>query len=84
MQATTLEVIFILIFMHATSLHQHIEHTLSFAEQTHAYAHGLHIVRLIYKPALSHNKCYHGPSLISTHKCTVAGALTSTNGGMHV
>jgi hypothetical protein len=43
MQATMLEVA--LIFTHATSLYHHIKHTSSYAEETHACAHGLHDVR---------------------------------------
>jgi hypothetical protein len=43
MQAKTLEVT--IIFTHAISLHHHIKHNPSYAEQRHACAHGLHNVR---------------------------------------
>jgi hypothetical protein len=55
-------------------------HTLTFAEQTHGCFHGLHHGRSIIQTNAFSYKCNHGPSLICTHKCTDAGALTRRHG----
>jgi hypothetical protein len=79
MQATTLEIT--LIITHTTPFIITVHHSES--RRTHANTDCIKFVR-IYEPTLSHNKRNHGPSLITTHKFTVSGALTSTHGEMHV